>query len=128
MTTYTVTLDLPEPLYQQLSRRSQQLHRSLEEELVALLTMKMRSPESPTNLPPAYNEVIEFLGRGATAKEIAEFRLSPEAQARAQLLLQKSKEDTLSPVEEIELDAYVELEDFVALLKIRALQQLQNGS
>ena len=124
MTTYTVTLNLPEPLYQQLSRRSQQLHRSLEDELLAVLTTKMRSSETAGNLPPAYNEVIEFLGCGATAQEISEFHLSPTAQARARSLLDKNKEGALTPAEEAELDSYIELEDFMGLLKVQALRQL----
>ncbi|MCB0209930.1 MAG: hypothetical protein KDJ52_11395 [Anaerolineae bacterium] len=125
MATYTVTLDLPESLYQQLSRRSQQFQHSLEEELLAILTMKMRSSETADHLPSAYSEVIEFLGHGATPQEIAEFRLSATAKARASALLNKNKEGTLTPSEEAELDSYVELEAFIGLLKVQALRQLQ---
>ncbi len=128
MATYTVTLDLPESLYQQLSRRSQQSHHSLEEELLAVLMTKVRSSETAGNLPPAYNEVIEFLGRGVTAQEITEFRLSSIAQTRAKSLLDKNKEGTLTPAEEAELDSYIELEEFMGLLKVQALRQLQNNS
>ena len=74
---------------------------------------------------PAYSEVIEFLGCGATPQEIAEFRLSPTAKARASALLNKNKEGTLTPSEEAELDSYIELEAFMGLLKVQALQQLQ---
>ena len=128
MATYTITLDLPESLYQQLTRRSQQSHHSLEEELLAVLMTKMRSSETSGNLPLAYNEVIEFLGRGATAQEIAEFRLSSTAQARAKALLDKNKEGILTPAEEAEIDSYIELEEFMGLLKVQALRQLQNDS
>ncbi len=128
MNTYSITLNLPESLYQHLSRRSQQLQRSLEEELVTLLSMKMPIGEGGTPQPSAYNEVIEFLGRGPSATEISEFHLSSAAQTRAQSLLQKNKEGPLSPAEEAELESYIELEDFMALIKIRALQQLQNKS
>ena len=82
MTTHSVTLDLPETLYNQLSRRSQQSQRSLEDELLALLVSKL--PVAEARLSPAYNELIEFLGRGPTAQEIADFRLSAPAQSRAQ--------------------------------------------
>ena len=125
MTTHTVTLNIPEPLYHHLQRRSQLLQRSLEDELLALLAAKSPA-DSLQNTPLAYKEVVEFLGHGATAKEITEFRLSPQAQARAQTLLQKNKEDKLTPAEEAELELYIELEDFMALVKIQAQQQLQN--
>jgi hypothetical protein len=127
MNTYTVTLELPEAIYRQLSDRSRQLQRSLEHELLAILATKIHTADSPESMPLAYKEVVEFLGRGATAKEITEFRLSSEAQARAQSLLQKNREGTLSPSEEVELDLYIELEDFIGLIKIQALQQLQNN-
>ena len=125
MNTYTVTLELPEAIYRQLSDRSRQLQRSLEQELLAILATKIHTADSSESMPLAYKEVVEFLGRGATAKEITEFRLSSEA--RAQSLLQKNREGTLSPSEEVELDLYIELEDFIGLIKIQALQQLQNN-
>ena len=127
MTTHTITLNIPESLYHQLQQRSQRLQRSLEDELIALLVTKV-PVDTLKNTPLAYKEIVEFLGHGATAKEIAEFRLSPQAQARAQSLLQKHKEDLLSPAEEAELELYIELEDFMALVKIQAQLQLQNLS
>ena len=128
MTTHAITLNLPESLYQHLQRRSECCKRSLEDELLALLTAKTLGSETSPNMPLAYNEVVEFLGSGATAKEITEFRLSSGAQTRAQSLIQKSREDSLSPAEEAELELYTELEDLMALIKIRAHQQLQNHS
>jgi hypothetical protein len=128
MMTHTVTLDLPETLYTQLSHRSARSQRSLEDELLALLVSKLPVVEATQGASPAYNEVIEFLGRGATAEEIANFRLSAKAQVRAQLLLEKNREGSLSSAEEAELDLYVELENFMALIKIQALKQLQNRS
>jgi len=84
----------------------------------------MPSTETLEKMPPAYTEVVEFLSGGATVKEISEFRLSSEAQAQAQALLRKNKEGVLSPAEEAELNLYVELENFMSLLKVKALQQL----
>ena len=87
-----------------------------------MLITKLPSPDMLNDMPPAYDEVVEFLGRGATAQEISEFRLSSTAQMRAQTLLQQNKLDALSPAEEAELDLYIELENFMSLIKIRALQ------
>jgi hypothetical protein len=128
MTTHTVTLNLPEAIYQRLKQRSQQAQRSLEDELLAVLVTKIPTTETLQDSPLAYTEIVEFLGHGATAQEIAEFRLSQTAQNRAQSLLQKNKEGLLSPAEEAELELYVELENFMALIKIQALQQSQNSS
>ncbi len=127
MAVHTVTLNLPETIYQRLRRRSQQSQRPLEDELLDLLASQASLPELTGDMPPAYIEVIEFLGRGATAQEIANFRLSAAAQARAQALLARHKAETLSPPEERELDLYIELENFMALLKNQARQQLASA-
>lgn len=128
MTTHTVTLNLPEKLYQRLRQRSQQFRRSLEDELLLLLASKASEFETGSSAPLAYNEVIEFLGRGATTQEIVDFRLSTAAQARGQALLEKNRQGTLSPAEEAELNLYIELENLMALIKIRAHQQLRRNS
>jgi plasmid stability protein len=127
MTTHTVTLNLPEKLYQRLRQRSRQFQRSLEDELLLVLASKTSGLETGSSVPLAYNEVIEFLGGGVTAQEIIDFQLSGAAQARAQTLVEKNREGTLNPAEEAELDLYVELEDLMALIKIRARQQLQHS-
>ncbi len=124
MAVHTVTLNLPETIYQRLRRRSLQSQRPLEDELLDLLVAQAPMPELTEGIPPAYTEVIEFLGRGATAEEIVNFRLSAAAQATAQALLAKNKADALTPPEERELDLYIELENFMALLKNQARQQL----
>jgi hypothetical protein len=124
MAVHTVTLNLSETIYQRLRRRSQQSQRPLEDELLDLLAGQASLPELSGNMPPAYIEIIEFLGRGATAQEIANFCLSEAAQARAQTLLAQHKAGMLTPPEEHELDLYIELENFMALLKNQARQQL----
>lgn len=119
----TITIDLPESIYQQLYVRSQQSQRSLEAELLAMFLPPMPQTQGLVPLPLAYQEVIHFLGRGATAADILNFHLSAPAQARARLLLQKNRDQTLTPSERAELDFYVELENFMALLKNSLISQ-----
>lgn len=123
MTTHVVTLDLPESLYQRLRRRSEESRRSLQDELLALLDAHTLAPSY--GMYPAVDEVVDFLGRGATAAEIATFNLSPAARARAHDLLIKNQDDSLTEEDARELEVYGELEEFMALLKIRALERLQ---
>lgn len=125
MTTHAITLELPDPLYQSIRRLSRRSQRSLEAELLTLL--ESHTPAPGYGAYPAFDEVVDFLGRGATAGEIAAFKLSPAARARARELLAKNRAEALSEDETRELDVYVELEDFMALLKIRAHEQLQSG-
>lgn len=68
-------------------------------------------------------EVISFLARQPTAKEILEFRPSAEATARAQELLGRNREAALTPEEEAELDEICEIDRFVSLIKAEVLAQ-----
>ena len=65
-------------------------------------------------------EVIEFLARGPSREEIANFRLSAAAQARLRELLDRNAESTLSAEEQAELDRMVLLDDVVSLIRVRA--------
>lgn len=121
----TITLELPDSLYQQLHRRSQQSNRPIEAELMRLLPPQLPPTTDLPELSLAYQEVIQFLGRGATAQEISTFYLSTAAQERAQWLISQNKIAQLTPSEKTELDLYVELENFIALIKTQALRQLQ---
>ncbi len=124
----TVTLELPDTLYAQLQRRSQQSQQPLETELLRLLPPQLPSTANLPELPLAYQEVITFLGQGVSAQEIINFQLSSQAQERATSLIQQHKAGQLSPAELAELDLYVELENFVALLKMQAAQTVQTKS
>ena len=127
MTSHAIMLELPEELYQKLKQRSQKTKRPLEEELVTALALDLPIwPLSETGELRAYNEVMEFLTSGPSVKEMAEFQLSAEAQDRAQVLLAKEREEGLTAAEAQELDFYVELGDFLGILRAKALLRLQN--
>ena len=122
---HSVTLELPDALYQKLKLRSQQTNRSVEEELLTAFALDMPIlPIVATDELPAYSEVINFLGSGPSAEEIVQFQLSNEAQARAKLLVSKEKDGTLLPSETKELDFYIDLGDFLGVLRAKAQLQL----
>lgn len=127
MTYHSITLELPDKVYQHLKRRSQQTNRSLEEELLTVFALDLPIlPLTETEEFQAYNEVLEFLSRGPSAADIAQFQLSVEARERAQALLAKERVHGLTAAEAKELDFYVELGDFLGLLRAKALLHLQN--
>lgn len=68
----------------------------------------------------AYDELIDFIARGSTSREVAEFKPSPQAQARVSELLSREKLSELSPAEKAELDHYVSLEHILRMAKARA--------
>lgn len=128
MINHTVTIELPDILYQKFAARSRQTKRSLEEELVTAFAVDL--PMLP--LPEAanakvYDEVLNFLASGPSPAEILQFQLSAEARQRANLLLQKDRAQGLTDVESQELDFYVALGDFLGILRAKAQLQLQNS-
>ncbi|MEZ4711580.1 MAG: hypothetical protein R3A44_30580 [Caldilineaceae bacterium] len=118
---HTVTLELPDALYHKLMERSQQTHRSLEEELLTAFAIDLPVlPPLPTSEFAAYEEILNFLSSGPTPAQIVEFRLSDTSQERARWLLAKERGQGLSDDETQELDYYVELGDFLGILRAKA--------
>ena len=76
---------------------------------------------------PAYFEIIDFIATGTTPEAIIQFRPSSEAQIRVADLIEREKEDRLSPEEKAELDHFLELEHILRMAKARARQILSCG-
>ena len=74
--------------------------------------------------PTPSDEVIDFLLSQPTPEQVIELRASNEAQERLRYLLDASRSSTLNDAERAELDAYIELDNLVARLKIRAHEKL----
>ncbi len=81
---------------------------------------------SQVPLTRAYDEVVTFFASGPTREEIASFKLSEEATARARELLRKNSEGTLAPDEADELDTCVQLDQMILLIRARAREQAQS--
>jgi hypothetical protein len=69
---------------------------------------------------PVYMELVDFVARGSTAEEVANFRPSPEAQKRVAELLERQRESKLTEQETAELDGFVQLEHMLGLAKAKA--------
>ena len=69
---------------------------------------------------PIYMELVDFVARGATAEEVANFRPSPEAQKRVAELLERQLESELTEEETAELDSFVQLEHILGLARAKA--------
>lgn len=76
---------------------------------------------------PIYNDLLDYLIEKATPAEILAFQPSDQAQARAELLLERSSEGTLTPEERAELDQMLQVDRLVSVLKARALAALNRS-
>jgi hypothetical protein len=72
------------------------------------------------SLTKAYEEVVDLIASGATAREVAEFRPSDTTRHRVLDLVNREKLGGLSDVEAAELDRYLMLEHLMRLAKARA--------
>jgi len=83
--------------------------------------------DSMSPASPAYFEIIEFIAAGTTPEAVAQFLPSPEAQCRVAELIEREKEEGLSPEEVAELDRFMELEHILRMAKAKARQILARG-
>lgn len=79
------------------------------------------------NLTPVYDELLDYLVSKATPDEILAFRPSPQAQARADELTERNKDETLTADERAELAQMMELDALISVLKAKALRAKQNA-
>jgi hypothetical protein len=70
------------------------------------------------------DEVLDFLLSQPTPEQVIELRASDTAQERLRYLLEGSEKNTLTDAERAELDGYIQLDNLVARLKIRAREKL----
>lgn len=70
------------------------------------------------------DEVLDFLLSQPTPEQVIQLRASDQAQARLRYLLDGSRNNTLNDAERAELDSYIQLDNLVARLKIRARELL----
>ncbi len=72
----------------------------------------------------AYGEIVDLLAAGPSPQQLAQFRPSPQAQARVRVLLDKNRSGTVTPEESAELDQYAHIEHLMRLVKARARKRL----
>lgn len=115
----TVTVELPRDLAQRLQ--------PLSDRLPDILEMGLRQWQAAGQ--PGFQgtaEILELLATLPTPEEILALRPSEALQERVQLLLEKNREEELSPAEEQEWQQYEYLEHLVRMAKARALLKQKN--
>lgn len=76
---------------------------------------------SPTRL---LDELTDFLAASPSPQQIIAFKPSEALERRALDLLQKNREDRLTPDERTEMDEYMRMDHFMTLLKAKARLKL----
>jgi hypothetical protein len=68
----------------------------------------------------ADEEIIDFIAGGSRPSDVAAFQASREARKRVEELIEREKQEALSPEEASELTRYLQLEHLMRLAKARA--------
>ena len=85
-------------------------------------------PEYQMSAPsPVYLEIIDFIAAGTTPEAVTHFQPSEQAQQRVSELIEREREQLLSPDDRAELDHFMELEHILRMAKARARQILTRG-
>ncbi len=101
--TATVTLQLPDPIYQRLVNTANATGRSLEE--VMLHALKVGSPPDWDNVPDEFKADLAALDRleDEALWKVATVRKTDEDMARHYELLERNKDHSLTQAEQLEL-------------------------
>lgn len=119
MTLQTVTVHLPEMLYRQVARRARRMRRSVEDELVEVVSTAMPTMEA---LPSDIVDDLEQLTYLTDAEmwEAARTTLPRQDSERMQTLVLKRQGVRLTTVEERELKRLTHLADRAMLVRAQA--------
>lgn len=90
--------------------------------LPAVLELSLAGFKTPAAQTVA--ELIGFLSKGPSLKQVAEYKVSARSQQRVRRLLALNQSGLLSTQEQAELDEIETLEHLVTLLKIQAREQM----
>lgn len=74
--------------------------------------------------PQIFSEVLEFMVTSPSPQDIIAFKPSEALESRLTALLSKKNQDVLSDLEQEELDAFLNLNHFMNMLKIHARKKL----
>jgi hypothetical protein len=114
----TITIDIPDDLAAKIDLGTLPI---LLRELVGHKAGQLQTIEESDSLPrPLYREITDFLAGNPTTQQIMTFKISAAAQERLENLLDKNREEALSSGERAELDTYLQLSEWLTILKARA--------
>jgi hypothetical protein len=75
----------------------------------------------------SYDEIIDFIAAGTTPEAVVAFRPSDAVQQRVAELVERSKDGSISPEDQSELEDYLQLEHIMIMAKARARQHTHLG-
>jgi hypothetical protein len=120
----TITLELPDDLAAQLKVDPADLPELIQEALKSKLGNWPQTPSGSGATPPIYQEITHFLASNPTLQDMVDFKISASAQEHLEELLDKNREEGLTPEEKGEVEKYLQYRHVMILLKASARRVL----
>jgi hypothetical protein len=124
----TITLEVPDDLAAQLKVDPAHLSVLIQEALKSGLGNWLQTPSNSGATQPIYQEITNFLSSNPTLEEMVDFKISVAAQGRLEELLNKEKEEGLTPDEKGEMEKYLQYRHVMILLKASARRVINTPS
>lgn len=115
----TITLEVPDEVAAQLKALPESLPELIREAVAARAAQKEDSTISAETSQKIYQELIDFLTSGPEAEQVIAFKISAGAQERLEDLLDRNRDQALTPEERAELDIYLHLSHLITRMKAR---------
>jgi len=119
----TITLEVPDEVAAQLQADPARLPALIREAVAEKLAL---SANGATTFAPVYREFIDFLASSPTLEQMVDFKVSDATQERAEDLLDKDRENELTPEEKAKLDRYFQYRHIMILLKAGARRAIDS--
>ncbi len=120
----TITLEVPDELAAQFKIEPAHLPGLIREAVEARLSRLTRTPAGPESSTSIYQEIINFLTSNPTLEQIVDFKITEPAQERLEELLDKNREEGLTPDEKAQMEKYLHYRHVMILLKASARRVL----
>lgn len=92
-----ITLDIPDELFEQLTRSGENPSEWLKQRLPLLVSLSLQAT-LPAHI---YRYVLDFIASNPSPQEIADFRPTPEMQERLRVLMTRSRFGDIDPLYQI---------------------------
>lgn len=124
MSSQSITLDLPDPLYEQLKQRAGLAHRTVEAELLEVVSTIVPIAEE---LTPAIKDLLTQMQtlEDKALWQVAYRRLSTKANAQLQSLNYKRQREGLTEAEALKSNALLREYERIILLRAQAARLLK---
>ena len=84
------------------------------------MSLVQTAPKAPRSLLDLMLDPVSRCFDAESARKLLDLRFEPAVQERVDVLAEKANEGLLTEVERVEYEAFINTEDFISILKLKA--------